>query len=428
MKSTRFLTAKRALAALIVALSTTLILAPAAQAADTFKILHQFKGGKDGSQPNNTLVMDSTGNLYGTTVHGGKHGQGSVFELTPNANGTWTLHPLYSFNTHHDGSQPFSEVIFDTSGNLYGVTYSGGKHGQGIVFKLAPKSGGKWAERVLHSFTGKDGSSPLEAPTIDTTGNFYGKTWSGGTHNMGVVYKLAPQSKGGWAYSVLHNFAGGQDGSTPDRGPLVLDASGNVYGITGGGGAGSCNGHWGAGCGVVFELTPQASGKWKETVIYHFQGGSDGAVGQGLTFDQAGTTLYGVTAMGGTGSCSYTIPGCGTVFSLTPNGQGGWTEQVLYSFNSSDGANPWASPVFDGAGNLYGTTLTGGNAGCGEWMNNGCGTVFELTPNSGGWTQQVLYDLPEKASHPFAGVILDSQGNIYGDAEDPTGAIFEISP
>ncbi len=165
MKSNRFWTAQRALAALIVALSATLILAPAARAADTFKILHQFKSGQDGSQPNNTLVMDSAGNLYGTTVHGGKHGQGSVFELTPNANGTWTLHPLYSFTTHHDGSQPFSEVIFDTSGNLYGVTYSGGKHGQGTVFRLAPKSGGKWAESVLHSFTGKDGSSPLEAPT-----------------------------------------------------------------------------------------------------------------------------------------------------------------------------------------------------------------------------------------------------------------------
>jgi uncharacterized repeat protein (TIGR03803 family) len=428
---------KRFLGAASAALMIVIVMCmfvPGARAANKFKILYQFTGGSDGDLPNNALALDAIGNLYGTTVYGGVHGQGNVFELARKPDGSWTFGVLYSFTGGSDGSQPLCGLIFDAAGSLYGTTRYGGDYGYGTVFELTPSSGGSWTESVLHSFTGTDGSTPFEAPTFDAPGNLYGKTWAGGTQGLGVVYKLAPNSDGTWTESVLHSFTGRSDGAYPDRGTVILDASGNLYGATGGGGTGTCNGNWGKGCGVVFELTPQPGGSWKEKVLRKFRGGKDGAVPEGLIFDAAGTTLYGVTALGGGGSCSYTIPGCGTVFKLTPNSHGGWTERVLHRFQSSpDGANPWESPVFDTTGDLYGTTLTGGSGGCRDWMNGDCGTVFKMTPKPhGGWTERVLHRLPPKASHPYNGVILDSQGNVYGEGEDEytgySGAIFEITP
>jgi uncharacterized repeat protein (TIGR03803 family) len=430
MKSNTFWAAvSKMLAVVTVMLIVILVLAPGVQAASKYKILHKFTGGSDGDLPNNTLVLDAAGNLYGTTVYGGVSAQGNVFELTRNSDGSWTLGVLYSFTGGSDGSQPLSELIFDAADSLYGTTRYGGDYGYGTVFELTPNSDGSWTESVLHSFTGSDGSTPYEAPTFDGAGNLYGKTWAGGTQNLGVVYELTPNSDGSWTESVLHSFTAGKDGAYPDRGPVIFDASGNLYGVTGGGGTGTCSGAWGTGCGVIFELTPQSGGGWTETVLHQFKGGKDGAVPQGLIFDRAGTTLYGVTAMGGGGPCRYTIKGCGTVFKLTSNSRGGWTERVLHRFQSSpDGANPWASPIFDTAGNLYGTTLTGGKGGCGEWMNRDCGTVFKVSPNShGGWTERALHRFDHTAAnHPFAGVILDSQGNIYGDGEGSRGAVFEI--
>src|SRR5664279_5403051 len=202
---------------------------------------------------------------------------------------------------------------------------------------------------------------------------------------------------------VLHNFNNnGTDGTFPQAG-LIVDGAGNLYGTTSEGGTYiSCSG----GCGTVFELTPNGSGGWTETVLHNFNSnGTDGANPYaGLIFDAAGN-LYGTTTTGGT----YYV---GTVFELSPSQGGGWTEKVLYSFNynGTDGNYPQASLTIDAAGNLYGTTWAGGPYGYGY------GTVFELTPAAGGgWTETVLHNfVGTDGAAPLAGLIFDAAGNLYG--------------
>ena len=208
---------------------------------------------------------------------------------------------------------------------------------------------------------------------------------------------------------VLYAFQGGNDGSGPSS-SLIFDSAGNLYGTTPGGGGGSCA------CGTVFELSPSSNGTWSETVLYRFQGGSDGSLpSSGLIFDKAGN-LYGTT-VGGGGTAD-----AGTVYELSPNGSGGWTESVLYSFQGSpDGAGP-AGVVFDTSGNLFGTTGQGGNGGCDHDQSDACGTVFELSPNGGGgWTEKILYSFSPGGDvnttdgwSPTLGLTFDGSGNLYG--------------
>lgn len=223
-------------------------------------------------------------------------------------------------------------------------------------------------EQVLYNFKGgSDGAEPDASLVFDGAGNLYGTTYYGGANGSGTVFELTP-SKAGWTETVLHSFTG-SDGALPSAG-LILDGGGNLYGTTQAGGA--------AGFGVVFELSPSRAG-WTETVLYSFTGGNDGRgpVG-GVVFDSGGN-LYGTTSGGG-----YPIGG-GTVFELTPSG-GGWTENILYAFNASNGApngsGLHAGVVFDRAGNLYGTTVFGGT--------NYWGTIFELTPSNGNWIETTL--------------------------------------
>ncbi len=172
----------------------------------------------------------------------------------------WKEKTLYAF-TGLDGNKPEGGLVFDKAGNLYGTTEIGGRYDMGTIFKLAPASGGKWRETVLHSFNGRrDGAAPLSSLILDKAGNLYGATSYGGGgsgcggHGCGVVFKLTPGSGGHWNETVLHRFYGGRDGSVPNVDKLVFDASGNLYGVTIAGGQGTCNN--GAGCGVVFEITP----------------------------------------------------------------------------------------------------------------------------------------------------------------------------
>jgi uncharacterized repeat protein (TIGR03803 family) len=228
---------------------------------------------------------------------------------------------------------------------------------------------------------------------------------------------------GAWAKDkekVLYGFTNGSDGGLP-VGNLVFDKAGNLYGVTVQGGAN--------GLGTVFKLTP-ANGVWTETVLHSFRGGSDGSSPKGtLIFDQAGN-LYGATYGGGGNGC---FAGCGTVFKLTPVAHDKWTETVLYVFTGgADGASPQAGLVADTAGNLYGTTYQGGNASC---ATGGCGTVFELTPGSGKqWTETVLHAFTagRDGAYPFAGLIFDNSGNLYGTASlggQPNGGIvFALTP
>jgi uncharacterized repeat protein (TIGR03803 family) len=329
-------------------------------AVAAYKVLHQFSVGEgEGLIPLAGLVFDGTGNLYGTTSDGGDFGRGTVFQLSPNATGGWTQSIVYSFAGGTDGGYPFFGVlILDSAGNLYGTTTAGGDldcnfpyGGCGVVFELTPSSGGKWIETVLHSFSsGADGAIPYGGLIFDTSGNLYGTTIGGGGSTncgggCGTVFRLTPNTNRTWTESVLHSFTGGTDGYGPYAG-LIVDSTGNLYGTTPAGGVGS---------GTVFTLPPNSGGSWRKSVLYNFSGFADGAVPYGgLVFDKAGN-IYGTTAYGGRNQS-------GVVFELTPNSQGTWIESVLHTFTNNPGANPLAGLVFDAMGNLYGTAYQGGPA------------------------------------------------------------------
>ncbi len=365
----------------------------------------------------------------GTGSNCGAFGCGTVFELTPAAGGGWTETVLYSFGGSPDGADPLAGLIFDAAGNLYGTTGAGGTYDYGTVFELTPAAGGGWTETVLHNFNYNvtDGYYPYAGLIFDAAGNLYGTTSQGGTYGYGwgTVFELTPAAGGGWTEKVLHSFPdyNGTDGTSPYAG-LIFDAAGNLYGTTSQGGTYIFR-------GTVFELTPAAGGGWTETVLHSFGNGADADSPQaGLIFDAAGN-LYGTTVEGGTGSnCIF---GCGTVFELTPAAGGGWTEKVLYSFNANgtDGYYPYAGLIFDAAGNLYGTTRYGGtSSGCAPY---GCGTVFELTPAAGGtWTETVLHNFGNgtDGATPLAGLIFDAAGNLYGTTSSGGtygyGTVFEL--
>ena len=269
-------------------------------------------------------------------------------------------------------------------------------------------------QTILYSFTGAngDGAHPDAGLVFDWQGNLYGTTYLGGVSGRGTVFKVT--SKG--VETVPHSFTGGADGATPFGG-LVNSGHGNLYGTTAFGGGTGCGGF---GCGTVFQITPQG----KEIVLYSFTGANgDGAFPDaGLVSDFQGN-LYGTTASGGDAGCGGS--GCGTVFKMTPQGK----ETVLYSFTGAngDGANPVADLVFDWQGNLYGTTETGGGAGC---NGIGCGTVFKVTPKG---TETVLHNFTGGAdgATPFAGLVLDWQGNLYGTTEfggaSGFGTVFKVT-
>jgi uncharacterized repeat protein (TIGR03803 family) len=407
------------------------VLVPGASAADQFKTLHKFSGGRNGGGPVADLVADSAGTLYGTTSSGGissfcPKGCGTVFELSPEPDGSWKETVLYRFQGPPDGAGPDGGVIFDQAGHLYGTTFQGGSGNGGAVFELTPNAKGGWSETIIYSFHGQyDGYLPQSGLVFDSAGNLYGTTISGGTDLDGTVFQLKPNSNGVWTESILHNFCSSRnclDGLGP-AGALVIDGSGNLYGMTSGGGKfKGCT----SGCGVVFQLAPNSGGAWTENVLYNFRGKNDGGTpGAGLSWDGLGN-LYGTTQAAGAN-------GLGVVFKMTPQGDGSWKEQSLHSFRGRDGQQPLAPVVSDTSGNLYGTTFLGGDLGvCGGF---GCGVVFELTPNSkGGWHETVLHRFHDKPGiEPWAAVTLDGSGNLYGTTrgdfnETSSGSVFEITP
>ena len=282
-------------------------------------------------------------------------------------------------------------------------------------------------ETVLHRFTGSPGDGALPYAVglvVDNSGNLYGTTQQGGAGTQcdqfegscGTVFEMRLTATGRWKKEVLYNFQGGSDGANPAAG-LVFDSSGKLYGTTQFGGTG-CGG-WG--CGTVFALSRSESG-WKESVLYRFvsTNTSDGRLPvTPLAFDQSGN-LYGTTICGGNPSCSC---GCGTVFEMTPS-EGRWQERVIYAFNGDDGFDAYAGVTPGGAGAIYGTTLGGGN---------GTGLVFQLTRDpENTWHETILYEFPGQNGGPLGGVTLDTKGNIYGTAinsgEYGYGSVFELSP
>jgi uncharacterized repeat protein (TIGR03803 family) len=399
----------------------TVILVNGAWAANTEKVLYHFTGGSDGGDPASQLMFDSSGNAYGTTVVGGSFTFGTVFKLTPHANGKWTEAVLHNFQGGADGKYPYGGVTMDAKGNLYGTTVSGGNGGTcsgdgcGIIYKLT-LSGNSWPESVLYSFTGgADGAGPGGGVVFDKKGNLYGTTPDGGDVNgcgCGVIYQLAPTRSGGWKQKVIHTFTGGNDGSTGSLGSLFIDKAGNVYGVAELGGAHAA--------GTAFKLS-LVSGKWKMSILDEFRGTPHAGFPYGGLISDSTGSLYGTTYYGGAN-------GLGSVFKLTKGANGKWTENDLYSFKSgTDGDSPTSTLVFDGHGNLYGTTSAGGDS-------NGDGTVFKLTPASGGkWNESVVYRFKNNpdGSQPYYGMTLDKAGNLYGTTAIGgvgSGVVFKLTP
>lgn len=390
--------------------------------AATQKILYSFANQTDGWGPQGALVMDSAGNLYGTTSFGGAFNNGTVFELQYNQ-GQWTKVVLHSFAGYpRDGSKPLGNLVFDKVGNLYGTTYLGGTGGSGTVFRLTPSAGGNWTESILYSFGAFVGDAALPGGGLffDGHGNIFGVTQSGGNGPCGVggfsgcgAFFELTHSSGRWTETVLYSFAGSPDVAFPS-GNLVADSQGNFYGPSLEGGSTNCA----EGCGTIYELIPSAGGGWTEQVFYAPE---DGFYPVGpLLVDQAGN-LY------GTSTLSPNFASNGTVFELSPSSSG-WTETVIYNFSGApDGNEPESGLVRDRAGNLYGTTYWGGGGRC--IAGQGCGTVFVLEKSSGGWQEHHMgLNGPEL---PSAGLILDSAGNTYGTSTsggtDGLGTVFEVS-
>jgi uncharacterized repeat protein (TIGR03803 family) len=388
----------------------SILLLTAASLAQTasppsFSLLYQFKSGRDGSSPYSSLILDAQGNLYGTTMIDGAYSYGTVFKISPQGKET----VLHSFRgTGGDGANPVAPLIMDAAGNLYGTTeygglYSCGPDGCGTVFKIDPA--GK--ETVLYRFTGipnVDGMNPEQGLVLDSRGNLYGTTFQGGTYDTngnsyGIVFKITPAGK----ETVLHSFNpynGLYDGMWPLGGSLIRDSAGNLYGTTYFGGLGSL--------GTVFKLDPHR----QMSILYSFFGGGDGMYPYGsLVRDPAGN-LYGVTYFGGA------FEG-GTVFKLDASNN----ETIVHSFGGSgDGAPPGGGLARDRAGNLYGTTTEGGSSYF--------GTVFKLDTSG---KETVLHTfLGKQGNGPDWGVIRDSKGNLYGTTQYGGayggGVVFKVTP
>jgi uncharacterized repeat protein (TIGR03803 family) len=392
--------------------------------AQTFKVLYSFTGGADGGGLAAGVVMDKTGNLYGTTSGGGAYNDGTVFELSPNSDGTWAESVLHSFaNGDPDGQNPQSTLVIDAAGNLYGTAASGGAYNGGTAFELTPNAG-IWTLSVLFSFGGYvgDTNAPPSGMVLDSHGSLYGGG-IGGTYNSGGIVELSPGASG-WTENVLFSFGanGLLTGGFDPFGQLLLDPSGDIYGATIYGGSTS-----GWGCGVIYGLR-KVSGVWTESLLHTFGTvHGDGCAPENgqLAFDSKGN-LYGTTALGGDSGCN---PGasCGTIFRVSRK-SGNRAESIIHRFGTgAEGAVPVSWLTFDAAGNVYGTTRDGGGP-C------DCGVVFKLSPTSkGGWVYSVLHPFSyTDGGYPIAGLILDSSGNLYGTTElggpGGYGVVFEITP
>jgi uncharacterized repeat protein (TIGR03803 family) len=263
---------------------TVFELTPSASGSWTETVLHGFNTlGTDGYEPFAGLIFDAARNLYGTTAEGGAYGHGIVFELTPTTGGGWTETVLHNFNGT-DGGRPLSGLVLDAAGNLYGTTSAGGAYSNGTVFELTPGAGGPWTETVLYSFNNGDavGASNQSGVILDHVGNLYG-TASGG---LGTVFELVKDE--GWAPKVLFNFDS-QSGFFPFG--LIFDAAGNLYGTTGGGGPADFG-------GTVYELSPRPGGAWSIKVLAAFSGINQ-YTADGPVLRDASGNLYGTTYGGG---------------------------------------------------------------------------------------------------------------------------------
>jgi uncharacterized repeat protein (TIGR03803 family) len=381
------------LAMTLAALAVLLLGASRPAQAQGQAVLYTFAGNPDGANPESRLTMSGS-NLYGTT-YGGGLGSGTVFELSPDGSGGWTETVLYNFCSESncaDGANPtYSYVTFDGQGNLYGTAYAGGANGYGVVYKLTPGQSG-WTETVLYSFANSpDGANPVNGVLLDTAGNLYGTTFSGGSTGNGTVYELT-SSGGKWTDKVIANISSTYSG-------LTMDAKGNIFGTT---------------YRAVFKMVPNGKGGWNLSKIFTFPKAGTNPNGTPVV-DGAGN-VYGTTFAGGANNE-------GMVYKLIP-GTTGWTEQVLHSF-STETSSPLAGLAIDSAGNLYGTTSVGGL--------HGDGTVFELAPSSnGGYSYKTLQAFTgDDGNKAYSSMILAGgylYGTTYKGGLPGDGVVFAVNP
>jgi len=328
-----------------------------------YKPLYDFCGSDNCPyNPNGDLIFDAAGNLYGTTFQGGDFGAGVAFQLSPQSDGTWKHTTLFEFNGKDQGGNPRAGLAMDAAGNLYGTTTEDGAFGEGTVFELSPSGDGTWKLATILTFNGKNGAVPQAHLILDAAGNLYGTTTAGGDpacdgNGCGTVFELSPIANGTWKHTVLLKFD--VKNGVGSYAPLIFDAAGNLYGTAAGGGKFND--------GLVFELSPQSNGVWRQTTLFTFDG-TDGSLPLGgLVFDAAGN-LYGTTANGGRFNT-------GTVFELSPQDKGSWKHTTLLAFHLANGSFPAAGLIFDPAGNLYGNAQDG---------HFGEGIVFQLSPQGNG--------------------------------------------
>ncbi len=423
------------------AIAILMIVAATQVEAQTFTVLHQFTGGADGSSPYGGLSLDRSGNILGTATYGANQscadsygvGCGTLFKLTRSGSG-WLFSPLYAFQGGNDGANPAANLTIARDGTVYGTTNGGGggnctdstfsTHGCGTVFRMRPMPNRctsvlcAWNETVLYRFTGgADGNNLLGQLAVDAAGNVYGTTAEGGAYGGGEAFQLAPAGSS-WTKSAIHTFGSASDGLNPTGG-LTLGPDGDLYGNTIYSADGLCSF---TSCGTLYQLTPSGSG-WSENILYVFHCGSDGCGPQpALIFDPAGN-YYG-TSMGEPNA----------VFQMSPS-NGGWNFSAVHDFDFGGLQSLFGSLAMDAAGNLYGASYYGNSSNC----VYGCGTVFKLTPSQGGWTYTLLYQFTGGADggHPYGGVVVDADGNVYGTTTDGgannceysgCGTLWKITP
>jgi uncharacterized repeat protein (TIGR03803 family) len=376
-----------------------IVLAAAVQAQQYTKAtIYNFKGSPDGTEPLfSGVARDANGNFYGTTYSGGAYHQGMVFKISPDGKET----VLHSFRGA-DGSLPDAGVVLDSAGNLYGTTSQGGTRaaqcnkGCGVVYKVDPFGN----ETVVYRFHGGvDGGFPVAGVIRDSVGNLYGTTQIGGAQSLGAVYKVDNSGN----ETVLHSFAGGNDGAFPFA-CLIRDGAGNFYGTTTEGGPSNT--------GTVFKLDPSGN----ETVLYSFgpTSGSDAQGPRSPVYRDAAGNLYGTSFFGGTRLG-------GAVYKIDANGH----ETVLHSFDGNDGLYPESPLIADAQGDLYGTTIQGGPAG-----NNG-GVVFKITPD-GALTAIYQFLGGNDGQNPAAGLLKGAGRKLIGTASmggtSNNGTVYELVP
>jgi uncharacterized repeat protein (TIGR03803 family) len=454
-------------------LASALLPPTAAFAAPRERVLHDFSGGADGGLPSlSTPVPGPGGVFYGTTDSGGAAGGGVVFQLAPPGagGGAWSETVLWSFGCGAtDGCDPNGTLLRDSTGALYGATYTGGAFGAGTVYKLTPPAGGSgpWTSKILFAFSGgTDGGYPIGGLVRDGVGNLYGTTVGGGVAGNqggaggnGVVFRLSPPEGGGtaWTETVLYAFkgtgAGGDDGSLPSAG-VTLGKGGVLYGTTEAGGllgiTAGCP--WTDGCGTAFKLTQAKGGKtWTESLLFEFGATPQSGASPGSALIVSATgALYGSTAFGGADSSGFINRG--VIFGLAPpaSASGPWTETILKTMTQSPDflGEPVGDLTADSAGALYGAALVFGPPGQGGILTNG-GGIFKLTPPAtvgGAWGYTALHtftgdsgDFCRTGCNPYSGVHVGKNGVITGTTiaggthpmpptNDGPGVVFQLVP